>query len=63
VSSTPFHSCNLQDRLTFAEGITLIPNNIGDNAGITSVIIPSSVTSISVHSGLLRTIPSSVTSI
>jgi hypothetical protein len=55
VNATPFHSCNLQDRLTFAEGITLIPNNIGYNAGITSVIIPSSVTSIGiVHSRVVQ---------
>ena len=46
IGSYPFQSCNLQDRLTFNPAITIIPNSIGANAGLTSVIIPDSVTSI-----------------
>ena len=63
-----FRSCNLQDRLTFGATVTRIPNNIGFNAGLTSITIPNSVTSIGAgafqdNSLTSITIPSLVTSI
>lgn len=68
VGSYPFQNCNLQNRLTFGPNVTLIPANIGYNAGLTSIIIPNTINSIGIsafrgNSLISVIIPSSVVSV